>query len=197
MCGALQLIRRTWLRRILEWWRRVVRRVRGFAAGQQTPRQNLAYHFAQLWERTFIPCHRSFQREEILKSVKSLMKGDCHAGCGCRQRGLQRGRFANPCKVGHYGRELAITLYSHDMETDVQLRSSLWVLSRLRLICHCAERQCHADKLMAAYAKDFPAAFDRSDMKASPPSSHQLNYLARLREEVESDDEGATRKGGG
>ena len=58
-------------------------------------------------------------------------------------------------------------MYSHDLETDAQLRSSLWILSGLRLICHCAERQsCHADILTAANGKDLPAAFDRTDRGA-------------------------------
>ena len=105
--------------------------------------------------------------------------------------------------VAQFGREHAIALFSRDLESDPQLRSSLWVLSGLRLVCHCTERQaCHADSLMAAYAELFPTAFDRSDLGASPPSSQQLNHLARLREEIESDegsiaDEDATGKGGG
>ena len=48
----------------------------------------------------------------------------------------------------------------------------------------------------------FPAPYDRSDLGGAAPSSQQLNYLARLREEVESDegssaDEGAAARGDG
>ena len=103
-----------------------------------------------------------------LDSVKALMKGDCYKGRGCRQRGLLRSRFANTYKVAQFGREQAIWLFSRDLETDVQLRSSLCILSGLRRICHCTERQsCHADKLIAAHMEDCPAAFDRHEWE--PP----------------------------
>ena len=63
-------------------------------------------------------------------------------------------------------------------------------------ICHCGERQsCHAYCLIEAYEKDFPGAFNRSDLGSSPPSSQQLNYLARLREEVPSDDGSSADEG--
>ena len=61
-------------------------------------------------------------------------------------------------------------------------------LSGLRLLCHCTERQSgHADRLTPMLMQSvFPTAFGRSDLGASPPSSQQVNYLARLREELES-----------
>ena len=70
-------------------------------------------------------------------------------------------------------------------------------------MCHCTERQsCHADILISAYREQFPSAYDRDDPNSIPPSSEHLNYLARLREEVDSDDgstadEGASSKGSG
>ena len=131
-----------------------------------------------------------------LDMVRTLMKGDCYVGRGSRQRGLEKSRFANPYKVASYGRESAVALFRQDLETDQKLRSSLWTLSGLRLICHCGERQsCHADCLIAAYEKDFPGAFNRSDLGGCPPSSQQLNYLARLREEVPSDDGSSADEG--
>ena len=113
-----------------------------------------------------------------LDMVRKLMKGDCYVGRGSRQRGLEKSRFANPYKVASYGRESAVALFRQDMETDQKLRSSLWTLSGLRLICHCSDHQsCHADCLIEAYEKDFPGAFNRSDLGGSPPSSQQLNLL--------------------
>ena len=60
---------------------------------------------------------------------------------------------------------------------------------------------CHGNSLLAAYQETFPMACDRSDYAENPPSSQQLNYLARLREELESDegsgaDEDAAAQGG-
>ena len=129
---------------------------------------------------------------ENLDTIWALMKGDCYTGRGCRQRGLKRSRFANPFKVAEFGREQAITLFSKYLEDDVQLRSVLWTLSGLHLICHCGEHHaCHGDSLVAAFQATFPTAYDRSDHAGNPPSSQQLNYLARLREELESDDQTA------
>ena len=131
------------------------------------------------------------------------MKGDCCIGRGCRQRRLARSRFANPYKVAQVGREQTIDRFRKYLGRDLQIRSSLWVLSGLRLVCHCGEKQaCHAVSLIAAYTEMFPAACDRSDLDGAAPSSLQLNYLARLREEVESDegssaDEGAAALGDG
>ena len=89
--------------------------------------------------------------------VKSLMRGDCYEGRASKQRGLLMSRFANPYKVARYCRELVTAMYSHDLETVLRLWSSLWILSGLRLICHCAERQsCHVDTLTAAHEEDFP-----------------------------------------
>ena len=129
------------------------------------------------------------------------MKGDCCIGRGCRQRRLARSRFANPYKVAQVGREQTIDRFKKYLSSDLQMRSSLWILSGLRLVCHCGERQaCHADSLIAAYTEMFPAACDSSDLEGAAPSSLQLNYLARLREKVESDegsstDEGAAARG--
>ena len=89
------------------------------------------------------------------------------------------------------------------MKSVAQLTSALWTLSGLRLVCHCTERQsCHADILIRAYREQFPSAYDRDDPNSIPPSTEQLNYLARLREEVDSDegscaDEGAGSRGSG
>ena len=104
-----------------------------------------------------------------LDSVRALMKGDCHTGCGCRQCGLTRSKFANPYKVAQFGREQAIALSARHLETEPQLKSSLWTLSGLRLVCHCGKRQaCHADSLIAEYKEVFPTAYDRNEPGGTP-----------------------------
>ena len=117
---------------------------------------------------------------------------------GCRQRSLGCSLFANPFKVAKHGRDRAIELFAKP------LRSSIWILYGLRLLCHCGPLQsCHADVLITAFAHDFPGAYDRHDTSASvPATSAQLNYLAALREEPDSSesssaDEEATASGAG
>ena len=105
-----------------------------------------------------------------------------------RQRSLGCSLFANPFKVAKYGRDRPIELFAKHLNDDVSLRSSIWILSGLRLLCHCGPLQsCHADVFITALAHDFPGAYDRHDTSASvPPTSAQLNYLAALREEPDS-----------
>ena len=128
-----------------------------------------------------------------LDAIKCLMKGDLYIGRGCRQRGLSCSQFANPYKVAKFGRSRAIELFSTFLQDNAQLRSALWTLSGLRLVCHCGPQQpCHADVLISAYSHSFPGAFDRDDPHSGvPPTSDQLNYLAELREEHGSS-EGST-----
>ena len=91
-----------------------------------------------------------------LDSVKRFMKGDYYIGRGCRQRSLGCSLFANPSKVAEYGRDRAIELFAKHLDDDVSLRSSIWILSGLRLLCHCGRLQsCHADVLITAFAHDF------------------------------------------
>ena len=81
--------------------------------------------------------------------------------------------------------EGAIELFAKHLEDDQQLRSALWTLSGLRLVCHCGLQQScrHADALISAFADEFPDAFDRNDTSASPlPTSLQLSRIrARVR----------------
>ena len=123
-----------------------------------------------------------------LDSVKGFMKGDYYIGRGCRQRSLGCSLFAIPFKVAKHGRDCAIELFAKHLDDDVSLRSSIWILSGLRLLCHCGPLQsCHDDVLITAFAHNFPGAYDSHDTSASvPPTSAQLNYLAALREEPDS-----------
>ena len=123
-----------------------------------------------------------------LESIKRLVKGDQNIGCGCRQRSSGPSKFANPFKVAQHGRERAIQLFSRHLERDKSLRSALWTLSGLRLVCHCALRQsCHADALISAYSDEFPEALNREETSpVPPPTSLQHTYLAELREELDS-----------
>ena len=123
-----------------------------------------------------------------LGSVRRFMKGDYYIGRRCRQRSFGCSLFANPFKVAKCGRDRAIELFAKHLDDDASLRSSFWILSGLRLLCHCGPLQsCHADALTTAFVHDFPSAYDRHDTTASvPPTSAQSNYLAELREEPAS-----------
>ena len=132
-----------------------------------------------------------------LDEVRRLMRGDLYIGRGCKQRDLQRSPFANPYKVSVYGREAAVDLFADHLDRDTTLSDSLWKLSGRRLLCHCKDSQrCHGD-----FRRQFPCACDRSQFSAAPPTASVLDFLARLREEPESDDtsadEGAPPKGTG
>ena len=130
-----------------------------------------------------------------LDGVRRLMRGDFYIGRGCKQRNLQRSPFANPYKVSVHGREAAVDLFAEHSD-------SVWRLSGRRLLCHCKDTQkFHGDKLISEFRRQFPGAYDRSRFSSVPPSARVLGFLARLREEPESDDtsadEGAPPKGAG
>ena len=74
------------------------------------------------------------------------------------------------------------------LKGDRTLRSALWTLSGLRLVCRCGLQQsCHADALISALSDEIPDAFDRNNASpVAPPTSMQLGYLAELREEQDS-----------
>ena len=72
---------------------------------------------------------------------------------------------------------------------DRVLYFSLWTLSGTRLVCHCsASEACHGDVLVEEFRKAYPGAYDRNDFNVTPPALAVLNFMARLREEPESDD---------
>ena len=132
-----------------------------------------------------------------LDEVRRLMRGDLYIGRGCKQRNLQRSPFANPYKVSVYGREAAVDLFAEHLGRDTTLSDSVWKLSGRRLLCHCKDSQrCHGDILISEFRRQFPRAYDHA-----PPTASVLDFLARLREEPESDDtsadEGAPPKGTG
>ena len=90
-----------------------------------------------------------------LDSVKPFMKRDYYIGRGCRQRSLRCSPSANPFKVAKHGRERAIELFAKHLNDDFSLRSSVWMLAGLRLLCHCGPLQsCHADALVTAFTED-------------------------------------------
>ena len=56
-------------------------------------------------------------------------------------------------------------------------------------MCHCRPSEsCHGDILIEEFKKSFPGAFDRYRDDGVPPSSRILSFMARLREEPESDE---------
>ena len=87
-------------------------------------------------------------------------------------------------------------MFKKHLYSVMQIRSSLWILSGLRLVCHCGERQaCHADSLIAACTEVFPAAYDGSDLGV-PPLRQQLNFLVESDEGSSADEEAAARGDG-
>ena len=135
-----------------------------------------------------------------LDSVKRLLRGDVYIGRGSRQRSLPKSRYCNTFKVSQVGRALAISSFRDALRADQVLRNSLWTLSGTRLICHCrVTEDCHGDVLIEEFRQLYPDAYDRNLPRSSPPGREILSFLARLREEPESDDgssldEGAPEK---
>ena len=135
-----------------------------------------------------------------LDSIKRLLRGDVYIGRGSRQRSLPKSRFCNTFKVSQVGRSLAISSFREALLSDHVLLNSLWTLSGTRLVCHCrATEDCHGDVLIEEFKKLFPTAHDRNQPCDVPPGHEILSFLARLREEPESDegsspDEGVPEK---
>ena len=124
------------------------------------------------------------------------MVGDLYIGRGCKQRSLLRSAFANPYKVSTYGRTRAVAMFREHLESDLDLRNSVWALSGLRLVCHCTlSQECHGGILIDEYRRQFPDAHDRDDLRAKPPCSAVLNYMSRLREEAESSEGSSADEG--
>ena len=135
-----------------------------------------------------------------LDSIKRLLRGDVYIGRGSRQRSLPKSRYCNTFKVSQVGRSLAISSFRQALLSDHVLLNSLWTLSGTRLVCHCrATEDCHGDVLIEEFKKLFPTAHDRNQPCGVPPGHEILSFLARLREEPESDegsspDEGVPEK---
>ena len=100
-------------------------------------------------------------------------------------------------------RTIAISSFRDALLGDRVLYASLWTLSGTRLVCHCRPSEpCHGDVLIEEFKKSFPDAFDRYRDHGVPPDSRILSFMARLREEPESDegsspDEGVRPKNSG
>ena len=83
-------------------------------------------------------------------------------------------------------------MFHQHLDGSDELQRDLWLLSGLRLLCHCQRgEECHGDVLILKFKEVYPTAFDRDRVDQPPPSSSILNYLARLREAPPSD-EGST-----
>ena len=105
--------------------------------------------------------------------------------------------------MSQVGRSVAISSFRQALLADSVLYNSLWTLSGTRLVCHCrATEDCHGDVLVEEFRKLYPAAHDRNQPCGAPPGHEILSFLARLREEPESDegsspDEGVPEKHAG
>ena len=135
-----------------------------------------------------------------LDSIKRLLKGDVYIGRGSRQRSLLKSRYCNTFKVSQVGRTVAISSFRQALLADSALYNSLWTLSGTRPVCHCqATEDCHGDVLIEEFRKSYPAAHDRNLPCGAPPGHEVRSFLARLREEPESEegsspDEGVPEK---
>ena len=124
-----------------------------------------------------------------LDSIKRLLRGDVYIGRGSRQRSLPKSRYCNTFKVSQVGRSVAISSFREALRADLVLLNSLWTLSGTRLVCHCrATEDCHGDVLIEEFRKLYPTAHDRNQLRGAPPGHEILSFLARLREEPESDE---------
>ena len=91
--------------------------------------------------------------------------------------------------MSQVGRSVAISSFRQALLADHVLHNSLWTLSGTRLVCHCrATEDCHGDVLVEEFRKLYPAAHDRNQPCGVPPGHEILSFLARLREEPESDE---------
>ena len=81
------------------------------------------------------------------------------------------------------------------MET-LCLKGSLWTLSGRRLVCHCKSTQsCHGDVLIEEFVRAYPLAYNRNDLASEPPSAEVLDFVAKLREEHESERDSSPDEG--
>ena len=72
---------------------------------------------------------------------------------------------------------------------DRALYASQWTLSGSRLVCHCrATESCHGDTLIEEFKRSLPRAYDRFRDRGVPPDPRILSFMARLREEPESEE---------
>ena len=139
----------------------------------------------------------------FLDDIKCMMIGDFYMGRGCRQRGFGRSEYCNDFKVAVHGRDAAISRFAEKLASVHGLRSRFWRLSGLRLVCHCRPSQaCHGDAIIREFTSMYPEPFNRAELDGMVPSSSVLNYVSRLRDEPEceeesSADEGVPQKGSG
>ena len=64
-----------------------------------------------------------------------------------------------------------------------------------RLVCHCRTTEnCHGDVLIEEFRKPHHNAYDGAAGGGAPPEPAVLSFMARLREEAESDEDRARTK---
>ena len=126
------------------------------------------------------------------------MRWDLYIGRGSRQRSLKKSLWCNPFKVSEHGRDIAVSMFEDHLRTDQDLNDALWQVSGARLVCHCRPGEsCHADVIRRIFSERFPEAHDRDTEQAEPPTAQVLNYMAKLRSDGSSADEGAPERGAG
>ena len=74
-------------------------------------------------------------------------------GRGSRQLRLQPSAWGNPCKISHYGRDLAIRMFRQDLDKENDKgKCKFKAISAHRLACHCRpEQACHGDAIISQF----------------------------------------------
>ena len=117
-----------------------------------------------------------------MDDIKRLLKGDCYIGRGSKQRRLAKSVFCNPYKVSQHGRYEAIRLFSQYLKGNETLRSKMWTLSGLRLICHCrSPRGVPRRRANFRVPQDFSARQSKRVSQATASRSTQLPVTAQGR----------------
>ena len=139
----------------------------------------------------------------VLDDIKRVTFGDFYMGCGCRQRRLGRSEHCNDFTAQYTAVMLHSASLPKSLPQIMDYAVAFWRLSGPRLVCHCRLSQaCHGDIIIREFSFMYAGAFNREDLDGIVPSSSILNYMSRLREEPEreeesSADEGVPQKGSG
>ena len=129
----------------------------------------------------------------FLDEVRALMVGEVYVGRGSRQRGLSCSPFGNPFRVAEFGRDGAVKKFTEKFGSRTRSLEysldSLWRETDLPLSPRSVmSRRRHHRGVPTPFP--FPVRPLRH-----PPSSQVLEYLAKLRDTLLSDDGSSADEG--
>ena len=118
-----------------------------------------------------------------LDSIKRLLRGDVYIG-----RGLGSGQFLRAAAATRSKQSRSRVFAKH--YALIQPSATHFGLpSGTRLVCDCrATEDCHGDVLIEEFRRLYPGAHYRNQPRGAPPGPEILSFLAKLREEPESDE---------